>query len=85
MLLARWFPFGLYFVPECGGEMFFRNVGRLSTDYTALLSQKAKLFNLTWVLFIIFIIINTVSITIIMNFSLDHLTISLVFGHFTFL
>jgi hypothetical protein len=31
---------GLFFDPEDGGEMFLRNVGRLSTDYTALYPRR---------------------------------------------
>jgi hypothetical protein len=33
----------LFFDPEDGGDMFLRNVGGLSTDYTAL-SQKIEFF-----------------------------------------
>jgi hypothetical protein len=31
---------GLFFDPEDGGDMFLRNVGLLSTDYTALYPRK---------------------------------------------
>jgi hypothetical protein len=30
----------LFFDPEDGGDMFLRNVGRLSTDYTALYPRR---------------------------------------------
>jgi hypothetical protein len=38
-LLLRWFLAGLFFEPEDGGDMFLRNVGGLSTDYTALYTR----------------------------------------------
>jgi hypothetical protein len=31
-----------YYDPEDGGDMFLRNVGRLSTDYTALYPRRQK-------------------------------------------
>jgi hypothetical protein len=31
---------GLFFYPEDGGDMFLRNVGWLSTDYTALYPRR---------------------------------------------
>jgi hypothetical protein len=31
---------GIFFYPEDGGDMFLRNVGLLSTDYTALCQRK---------------------------------------------
>jgi hypothetical protein len=34
------FLFGLFFYPEDGGDMFFRNVGWHSTDYTALYPRR---------------------------------------------
>jgi hypothetical protein len=34
------FLLGLYFDPEDGGDMFLRNVGSLSTDYTALYPRR---------------------------------------------
>jgi hypothetical protein len=41
-LLAAYFHagslLGLFIDPEDGGDMFFPNVGRFSTDYTALYS-----------------------------------------------
>jgi hypothetical protein len=39
-LLSRWFLAGLFFDREDGGDMFFRNVGWLSTDYTALYPRR---------------------------------------------
>jgi hypothetical protein len=33
-----------FFDPENGGDMFLRNVGRLSTDYTASYPKKIELF-----------------------------------------
>jgi hypothetical protein len=38
------FLLGLFFDPENGGDMFLRNVGWLSTDYTAFFPQKIVLF-----------------------------------------
>jgi hypothetical protein len=32
---SNWHMFGIFFNPQ-GGDMFFRIVGRLSTDYTAI-------------------------------------------------
>jgi hypothetical protein len=36
------FFLGLFFDPEDGGDMFLRNVGLLSTDYTALYPRGQK-------------------------------------------
>jgi hypothetical protein len=36
------FLFGLFFDPEDGGDMFFRNVGWISTDYKALYPTRMK-------------------------------------------
>jgi hypothetical protein len=36
------FLLDLLFDPEDGGDMFLRNVGRLSTEYTALYSRREK-------------------------------------------
>jgi hypothetical protein len=38
---------GLFFDPEDGGNMFLRKLGGLSTDYTALYSQKTGFFMAT--------------------------------------
>jgi hypothetical protein len=35
---------GLFFNPEGGADMFHRNFGVLSTDYTGLMSWKRELF-----------------------------------------
>jgi hypothetical protein len=35
---------GIFFHPEDGGYMFLRNVGWLSTDYTALYPERKELF-----------------------------------------
>jgi hypothetical protein len=35
-LLYLGFLLGLFFDPEDGGDIFFRNIGSLSTDYTML-------------------------------------------------
>jgi hypothetical protein len=39
-LAACWFLAGLFSDPENGGDMFLRNVGWLSTDYTALYPRR---------------------------------------------
>jgi hypothetical protein len=38
--LSCWFLASLFFDREDGGNIFFRNVGRLSMDYTALYSGR---------------------------------------------
>jgi hypothetical protein len=38
---------GLFFDPDDGGDMLLRNVGWLSTDYTALYPRKTELFMTT--------------------------------------
>jgi hypothetical protein len=37
---AAGFLLGLFFDPEDGGDMFLRNVGRLSKNYTALYPKR---------------------------------------------
>jgi hypothetical protein len=39
-LLHAGFLLGLLFYPEDGGDMFLRNVGRLSANYTALYPRR---------------------------------------------
>jgi hypothetical protein len=39
---SRWILAWLIFYPEVGGDMFLRNVGWLSTDYTALYPKRSK-------------------------------------------
>jgi hypothetical protein len=39
------FLLGLFFNPEDGGDMFFRNVGLTFNGLHGLISQKIKLFN----------------------------------------
>jgi hypothetical protein len=39
-LLHTGFLLGLFFDPEDGSDVFFRNVGCLSTDYTALYPRR---------------------------------------------
>jgi hypothetical protein len=41
------FLLGLYFYPEVGGDMFFRNVGRFSSDYKLLITTEANTSNPT--------------------------------------
>jgi hypothetical protein len=36
LMKKYYFLLGLFFDPEDGGDMFLRNVGGISTDYTAL-------------------------------------------------
>jgi hypothetical protein len=42
-LLHAGFMLGVLFDPEDGGDIFLRNVGRLSTDYTALYPEDGDL------------------------------------------
>jgi hypothetical protein len=40
--VSHWFPVWFFFEPEDGGEMFLRNVGWISTDYTALYPRRQE-------------------------------------------
>jgi hypothetical protein len=46
-LLHAGFLLGLFFDPKDGGNMFLRNVGRLSMDYTALYPRRQNSSDIT--------------------------------------